>query len=344
MICHTIRNSGRISQFAGLALVSIWILQPSVAQAFEGHIYATVTQGSQTEALRYTAGTNCSRVEMTGSNWPNPVDILNRTSGVLTLLFPHNRSFVRLKPVTETSTLPPGFPHTPGALPPGVGPQTQPIGVPVRPNLPLSPGISGNSLPGVGPANLQGIPAPSHLPVMPDRPAMLAMPAGLPPSIGPHASAPNQAGVPAIPQMPAMPNLGGAGAVPAMPMMPMMGEAVELKATGERTNLLGFACEKFAIQQRGETMEIWATDQLLPFQVYVRNQPRRFGPQRIEEKWGDALRAKKLFPLLAVLKSGSGGERLRFEVQSITPETITDQDGTLFQPPAGYHELEPLPF
>jgi hypothetical protein len=64
----------------------------------------------------------------------------------------------------------------------------------------------------------------------------------------------------------------------------------------------------------------------------------------IEEKWGDALRAKKLFPLLAVLKSGGGGERLRFEVQSITPEKIADQDGTLFQPPADYHELEPLPF
>jgi hypothetical protein len=344
MIYHTIRNSGRISRFAGLALVSTWILQPSFAQAFEGRINATVTQGNQTEALRYTAGTNFLRVEMTAISRPNPVDILDRTSGMLTLLFPHNRSFVRLQPLMGTSTLPPGFPQTPGALPPGIGPQTQPIGVPVRPNLPPSPGMLGNSLPGIGPTNLPGIPAPPHLPVIPDRPAMPATPSGLPLGIGPQASAPNPPGVPAIRQMPAMPNMGRAGGMPVMPMIPMMGEAVELKATGDKTNLLGFACEKFEIQQRGETMEIWATDQLLPFQYYIRNQPRRFGPQKIEDKWGDALRAKKLFPLLAVLKSGGGGERLRFEVKSITPEEIADQDGTLFQPPVGYQEIQPLPF
>ena len=121
-------------------------------------------------------------------------------------------------------------------------------------------------------------------------------------------------------------------------------EKMELTGTGEQTNLLGLACEKFQLKQRGEVMEIWATDALLPFQNYVRNQPHRFGRRMIEEQWGDLLKARKLFPLRAVLKFENGAERLRFEVKSVTPGRVEDKDGALFQPPPDYHELEPLPF
>lgn len=124
--------------------------------------------------------------------------------------------------------------------------------------------------------------------------------------------------------------------------MPM--ERMELKATGEKTNLLGIACEKFELKQRGETMEIWATDQLLPFQNYVRNQTPRFGPRMIEEQWAGLLAARKLFPLLASLHFENGQERYRFEVQSITPQKLTKDDLRYFQPPDGYFEIEPLPF
>lgn len=48
-------------------------------------------------------------------------------------------------------------------------------------------------------------------------------------------------------------------------------------------------------------MEIWATDKLLPYHAYVRNQPPRFGPRMIEERWPELLTAKKLFPLRASL-------------------------------------------
>ena len=129
-----------------------------------------------------------------------------------------------------------------------------------------------------------------------------------------------------------------------MPAMPMPGGAIELKSTGEKTNLLGLACEKFEIKQRGETMEIWATDQLLPFQNYVRNQPHRFGPRMIEEQWGGLLTAKKLFPLRASLHFDNGSERFRFEVTSVTPQKLTKEDMKLFQPPANYYEIQPLPF
>lgn len=227
------------------AVVSCFIFHS--AFAFEGRITAALTRGGLATRLLYTAGTNCLRVEVTGSDRPYPVDLLDLTSGELTLLFPNNRTFVNAA---------------------------------------------------------------------------------------------------AVPQMPAMPNPPAAGGRPAMPAMPppMMGK-MELAATGDKTNLLGLACEKFQIKQGGQTMDIWATAQLVPFQPYVQNQPHRFGPQMIGEKWGGLLAAKKLFPLLASLKFDNGAERYRFEVQSITPERVTPDDAEkLFRPPPGYQELRPLPF
>jgi hypothetical protein len=133
--------------------------------------------------------------------------------------------------------------------------------------------------------------------------------------------------------------------MPAMPPMPMMPAAkLELQATGQKTNLLGYACEQYQLKQLGETLEVWATDQLLPYQPYLQNQPHRFGPQRIEEQWPGMLTSRKLFPLLASLRYDNGAERFRFEVQSVTPDKITDPDGKLFQPPTDYHEIQPLPF
>jgi hypothetical protein len=270
------------------AVSSFFVLHSALA--FEGRITAALTRGGQATPLLYTAGTNCLRVEVAASDRPNPVDLLDWPSGEMTLLFPNNSSFVRLKTASEgASSAPPGFP----AMQPGVAPQSQ---------SPATP--------------------------------------------------------PAMPQMPAMPNMPPGGGMPAMPMMPPpMMERMEFTATGDKTNLLGFACGKYEIKQRGKTMEIWATEQLFPFQPYVQNQPRRFGPRMIEEQWGDLLKAKKLFPLLAVFRferisppgagtpPAAGPERYRFEVQSITPEKINSDDAAkLFQPPPGYIEIQPLPF
>jgi Domain of unknown function (DUF4412) len=275
--------------------------------AFEGRIHAVMTRGNETNALLYTVGTNSLRVEMTATNWPNPVDILDRNSGELTLLFPNNRSYVHLKSATDAVTAPTpgmaGMLMPPGGLPPGIGPQSGPV-------------------------------APA-MPAMPPRPAMPARPqppGGLPPGVGPQTPAgPGAVGMPAMPGMP-------------MPMMPGTMEKMELQATGQATNLLGFACQRYELKQRGETLEIWATDQLLPYQPYVQNQPHHFGPRRIEEQWPELVKARKLFPLLAVLHSDHGPERFRFEVQSVTPQKLTDDDAKLFQPPAGWMEIQPLPF
>ena len=223
------------------------------ASAFEGRLAAVATQGGQTQTFQYTIGAQELRIERTDTNWPFAQNLVNRETGAITLLFPHNRSFVRLPP------------------PPGIGSQTA---------------LSSAAPPG-----------------MPPRPAM-----------------------------------------PAMPMMPMPGEDVGLTATGETTNLLGYACARFEIKQRGEVMEIWATDQLLPFQPWLANQQPHVASRMLEEQWGGLLRDKKQFPLLAVLSYENGAERMRFTVTAIQPQAITDPDGTLFQPPSNYHEIRPLPF
>jgi hypothetical protein len=275
------------------AVASFFILHSALA--FEGRITAALTRGGQATPLLYTAGTNCLRVEITAPDRSNPVNLLDFQSGEMTLLFPNNRSFVRLKQGSATVPVAPvGVPPTGSGEP---GTDTRPAFNPAR-------GVSGQRPETAG-----------ETPVLP------------------------------MPQMPAMPNMAAAGGMPAMPTMPpmMMGK-MELTATGDKTNLLGLACEKFQIKQRGETMEIWATDQLFPFQPYVQNQPHRFGPRMIEEQWSELVKAKKLFPLLATLKFDNGMERYRFEVQSITPQKLTDADAQLFQPPSGYFEIQPLPF
>ena len=269
------------------------------ASAFEGRITATLTRGGDEQQLLYTAATNFLRVERLETDRPHARDIFDLQSGAITLLFPHNRSFVRLKADSENVSANrrpgmPAMPNPPGVLPPGVGPQAQP---PVPPGSPAT----------IGPANLPGMPTP-----------------------------------PPRPQMPPMP--AGAGMPPAMPMMAMPEEKSELTATGEKTNILGYACARYEFKQRGQTMEIWATSELFTFQPYQENQGRRFGPRMIEDQWGELLKAKKLFPLAATLKFDNGPERLRFEVKTITPEKIKDDNGQLFQPPSDYRETEPLSF
>jgi hypothetical protein len=251
-----------------LACIVGLIAQPT--RAFEGRITVTITRSVEAQTLQYTVGTNCLRVERLETDRPYAKNLVARDTGEITLLFLHNRSFMRLPAQTRMQA---------------------PVGAPQLP----SPN------PAIAPAN----------------PSSATMPP-IPPGVGPQT---------------------GAG-ISAMPMEPM-----ELKVTVDKTNLLGLACEKLEIKQRGEVMEIWATDKLVPFQPYLQNQPHRFGPRMIEEQWGEMLKSKKLFPLLAILKFENGTERLRFEVKSIAPESIKKEDAEkLFLPPPDYQEIQPLPF
>jgi hypothetical protein len=169
---------------------------------------------------------------------------------------------------------------------------------------------------------------PGGLPAGSDPQSNKFSPDNMPPGVGPQST--NSLGVP-----PALPSMH-------LMMPPMMNEKIELKPTGKKDKILGFECEQFEIKQRGETMEIWATDQLLPFQYYLDHEPHRLAPRMLEEQWPELLKAKKLFPLRASLRFDNGTERFHFEVKSITPEKLADKDGKLFQPPEGYTEIQPL--
>lgn len=278
------------------------------ARAFEGRLTAALTRGGETQTFTYTVGTNTLRIERNEKDRPYAGNLIALDTGDVTLLFPHNRSFVRLKSPGGNAVSGGGLPMSlpAGGLPPGIGPQ------------------SGHAVPGafIPPTSI----GPTNLPGMPNLPK------------------PRMPQVPNAPGLPAGMGTGIPGGMSALPMMPMPDEALEIKTTGEKTNLLGYACARYEIKQRGEIMEIWATDKLLAFQPYLQSRLPRFGPRTIEEQWGDLMKARKLFPLLATLKFENGPERLRFEVKTVTPKKIADEDGTLFQPPANYQELNPLPF
>jgi len=301
-----------------VAVVSILCIAPGLIAAtsapFVGRINATLAQGDQSLPLLFTVGTNAVRVEITDTRRPHPINIRDRHSEGLTLVFPHNRSFVRLASATPPQT-------SPG--PDGMPPLPQPMNA--TPGLPHDKPMTPQ---GIGPTNLPGVPPISMPKPPPGPPGGLphGLPAGLPPGIGPQAEgAPGPAAGPGMSAMPMTP--------------PIMDQPPELKATGKTTNLLGFVCEQFELSQHGRKMEIWATDRLLPFPGYLRQQPHRFGPRMIEEQWHELLRARKLFPMHVNLDG-----RLLFAVTAVTPEKIEDQPQTLFQPPADYHQLRPLPF
>ena len=146
------------SRLLGLAaiLLAAFSFQHS-ASAFEGRISATLTRGGETQTFLYTVGTNQLRIERGETNWPHAKNILTLDTGARTLSFPHNRSFVRLKPATENASAhPPGFPGMTASLPPGIGPQAAPD---------VTPGAAGiSSIPtGIGPTNLTGFHPPPQV-------------------------------------------------------------------------------------------------------------------------------------------------------------------------------------
>jgi hypothetical protein len=295
--------------------------------AFEGRIEAVLNRGGETQTFLYTVGANHLRVERTETNWPHAKNIVNLQSGEVTLLFPHNRSFVRLKN---------GGAHAPSRVPAGAssaGVSSDMRHIPRTTALPAMP--IGAITSGIGPqsampgqfANLRGT-SLSGAPAIPNLPKPLA---DLPPGIGPQTAA-----------------AGVVLAIPAMqipfPMAMAAGQALELQATTNTVTLLGFPCTRYELKQRGEVLEIWATDKLLPFQAWLPNQPRRFGPRMLEEQWPELLNARKLFPLRASLRFENGTERLSFEVKSVKAEKIEDTDGKFFQPPPDYFEVRSSSF
>ena len=328
---------------------------PSSICPFEGIIEAVLVRGDYRESCTYSVGSNMLRVARNETDHPYAVNLIERDTGRITLIFPHNLSFMRMEPPAMTSARPEDFPGMPtliGELPEGIGPQADSFDMPFTA-------------------------MPSDLPGMPNMPAQMEAgitipPGGLPEGIGPQAGS---CGIPhtAMPGIPNMPDATGLSGMPsdmgagmqAPGMMPepdgeRAGRVYEgrgqsarrrrsrellFSETGETTNLLGYACTRCELRQHDRVMEIWATDQLVPFHPWLQDPPPRHpGPQVMEEHWGELLQARKLFPLRIEVRNEEGHSvPFEFKVLSITPRQF-DPEEKRFRPPPDYHELEPPPF
>ena len=87
-----LRRIGRLA-----VLVLACLLPPLSSGAFEGRITATLSRGADTQKILYTVAANDVRIERTETNWPHAINLISLAPERLTLVFPHNRSFVRVK-------------------------------------------------------------------------------------------------------------------------------------------------------------------------------------------------------------------------------------------------------
>ena len=134
---------------------------------FTGRIQATLTRGSEVQTFITTAGTNCIRIERGETDRPYARNLIVRSTGEVTLLFPNNRSYTRLPNYKDNNA------GVPSAGPAGLPPQ----GFPAPGEAPAAPPAAPA---GIGPTNLPGVPPPPAMPQMPQTPAMPAMGGGMP--------------------------------------------------------------------------------------------------------------------------------------------------------------------
>ena len=244
-----------------------------VNAAFEGRIDLVTTAAGQAQNLRYRVTPNSVRVELRETNYPHPVNLLDRQTQELQLIFPANRSWISLPSAARPSTMSAAAATTA-----------------IRQPLAAAPG--------------------NRMPLR-----------SLPPGIGPQS--------------------------PAFPPRPSVGAAeptLELHATGDRTNLCGYACERFESLQAGEILEVWATDQLVPYLPYRRSEPLRMKIQPLAERWPALLAARNLFPLRLAIHSVAGPETYRLEAREIVSGPAPTSEAGLFRPPPDYRQLAPSHF
>jgi hypothetical protein len=304
-----------------LALPFLTLLGAEKDGGFEGTLIVTQTRGDVSTHTLYVRKGDELRIENPDKSKPEPINIVHLGAKKLTIVYPHNSSFVVVD-LTRTPSL--AGVGDPGGQMPGA-------------SAPVGPG---STIPATGrPAILPppGFPSPPPMPSMPPMPSNpMASGMPMPPTHGFGA-----------PGMPPMPGMGGFGAVP------------ELKKTDQTKKIQGFDCTLYTLSDRGETLEIWATPDaaLFPFRLVQTNyQSRHFGPVILEERWLDVLRNQSLFPLEATLRTdlaaapagppragqqnrvpeaNPGRERYSFKVDKIEKKKI-DNSEELFSPPKDY--------
>ncbi|OAI42681.1 hypothetical protein AYO41_00675 [Verrucomicrobia bacterium SCGC AG-212-E04] len=292
-----------------ISIIAIWSCAGFSLAAdennFGGNVSATLTRAG-TEATHFLFARKGNRIRIENSDKKlEPINIVDFDATRLTILFPHNTTFVQVD-LTRASA-----PSSSPPLPPSLG-----SAVSGPPNFPTAPNLSA-----VQPGAQVG-PSISPPPGFPSPPSM--------PSIPKSQAATPVIAMPALPPMSAMPSMMGAPVAP------------DFKKSDQTRKILGFDCALYTISDRGQKFEIWATNDaaLFPFRLLERDfLGRRFGPRMLEETWPELLRNQSLFPLEAILKMEPGGqERLSFKVDKIKVKKIEDEK--LFAPPDNFLEIQ----
>jgi hypothetical protein len=128
--------------------LSFLLLAASAIAAPDGSVLIfRHTEGNQSTDYQYTSNATTTRLDRLGAPTvpPSPWNLIDRATGNITILHPHNQSITTLASDAFTRKL--AGPHTP--MPPGIGPD--PSRLPQGAQLPNIPPIPSN-LPGMAPA------------------------------------------------------------------------------------------------------------------------------------------------------------------------------------------------
>lgn len=131
--------------------------------------------------------------------------------------------------------------------------------------------------------------------------------------------------------------------------MPAQGKAatetkdVKVEKTGRTETILGYLCEEYVMTDKGQTTEMWITDQIGSFMgLSGGGNPMggMMGGRKAKAEgaaWEQVLKGKQgAFPLRVVGRNAKGKESFRLEAKKIEPGTLPD---SLFAPPAGFQKF-----
>ena len=298
------------------------------------------TEGRNVIDYQYLSTPVITRIDRLGepTRPPSPWNLIDRESGAITIVRPHNQTITKLETdaFEQTAVLESGIPELPPDidLPSDIGP---PPSIGARPSAP-------------------GLPSAHDLPTMPTLPGhtdLPSMPPTGPPSI-PESPHPGGHGIRhGIPGPPT-----GIGGIPTT--IPPVADLVIHEETRE---IHGHACTLHTMDfGYSGTLELWLakSPDLPPFYLLLRDGPQPFGHPEAVQHWPHVVRKTGKFPLLAILREvrlprPDGGcaeedgdipppeipeprEISRWEITSVEPATPEE---SLFVLPEHFSTLEP---
>lgn len=115
-----------------------------------------------------------------------------------------------------------------------------------------------------------------------------------------------------------------------------------VEKTSVREKILGYDTTKYIAKSKGETTEIWITEELGTFAGLgagggMGGPGQAPGKGRGAQAWEKAFKGKQAFPLRVITRGKNGKEDFRMETTAVEKKSLPD---SLFQPPAGFQKLD----